>query len=168
MVDAGRAVGVAGRLGEEPCRVANQLPRLPRLVEPAVGVLEDELVRQLGREGAESPLEKFQVCLFNAADTNADTVAAAAKTCEWRLFVEHVPDAKRLLPLRLRVIFNTMIYARDRMSLMLRQLQLILEQLCASVGPGPPTAEPRSRIAAPTFPHPFSPFFAHDPSRSHP
>jgi non-ribosomal peptide synthetase component F len=74
-------------------------------------------------------LEKFQVCLFNSADVNSDTVMAA-NTCEWRMFVEHVPDAKRLLPLRLRVVFNTMIYARERMGLMLRQLQSVLEQLC--------------------------------------
>ena len=50
----------------------------------------------------------IQVCLFNAADANADTVAAAK--CEWRLFVEHSPDSKRLLPLRLRIVFNTMVY----------------------------------------------------------
>lgn len=71
----------------------------------------------------------LQVCLFNAADANAATVAAVK--CEWRLFVEHAPDSKRLLPLRLRIVFNTMVYARERITSFLKQLEMVIDQLCA-------------------------------------
>ena len=69
------------------------------------------------------------MCLFNAADANAATVAAVK--CEWRLFVEHSPDSKRLLPLRLRIVFNTMVYARERITSFLKQLEMVIDQLCA-------------------------------------
>lgn len=90
----------------------------------------DKLVRSLKRSatGDEDPMDKFQVCLFNASDVNAETTQAAQ--CEWRLFVEQVANAKRLLPLRLRIVFNTMLYARGRMEDVLQQLELVIDQLC--------------------------------------
>ena len=47
----------------------------------------------------------FQVRVFNVVDVNAQTLDAAR--CDWTIYVEQTKDSKRLLPLRLRVIYNT-------------------------------------------------------------
>ena len=73
-------------------------------------------------------LSLLQVCLFNASDANSATVNALP--CDWRFFVEHIPNAKRMLPLKLRLLFNTLEYARERMAIVLDQVQAIIMQMC--------------------------------------
>ena len=91
----------------------------------------DELLRALRTASPEdNAIDKFQVCLFNSSDTNTATVNALP--CKWRFFIEHIPNAKRMLPLRLRILFNTLEYARERMAIALEQAQSIIQQMCTA------------------------------------
>eukprot|EP00051_Salpingoeca_urceolata_P007651 m.99362 g.99362 ORF g.99362 m.99362 type:complete len:1315 (-) comp15332_c1_seq1:111-4055(-) len=72
----------------------------------------------------------FQVRVFNVVDVGEHTLDAAQ--CDWTVFVEQVADAKRLLPLRLRVVFNTVLYARERITDVLRQMELAIKAIVGS------------------------------------
>lgn len=63
----------------------------------------------------------FAARFFNVVDVAQRTLEAAA--CDWTVYVEQLPDTKRLLPLNLRVIYNTVLFSRERMEEMLRQLE---------------------------------------------
>ena len=87
----------------------------------------DELVSTLATEegGDEERLASlFQVRFFNACDVHKTTLDAAS--CDWTVYLEQQPDAKRLLPLRLRVLYNSVLYSSKRMEEMLRQLELVV------------------------------------------
>lgn len=68
--------------------------------------------------------------VFNVVDVNAQTLDAAQ--CDWTLYVEQVSDSKRLLPLRLRLVFNAALYARTRIAEMLHQVQVVLDAMTAA------------------------------------
>eukprot|EP00054_Salpingoeca_dolichothecata_P011596 m.64349 g.64349 ORF g.64349 m.64349 type:complete len:1290 (+) comp19542_c0_seq1:69-3938(+) len=72
----------------------------------------------------------FQVRVFNVSDVNTQTLDAAR--CDWTIYVEQDHNSKRLLPLRLRIIFNTTLFSRDRMQDVLRQCEMVLNALCES------------------------------------
>eukprot|EP00039_Didymoeca_costata_P013485 m.205782 g.205782 ORF g.205782 m.205782 type:complete len:179 (-) comp15790_c0_seq1:6844-7380(-) len=88
-----------------------------------------DLVRNL-KTKEESPLDKFQVCLFNTHDVNTDTVKAVP--CDWQVFVEQRPDVKRLLPLRFRAVYNSLVFSRTRMSEFYVNYSLLLYN-CAKI-----------------------------------
>jgi len=86
----------------------------------------NDLVNELRRlhSSKEDDLSSlFQVRFFNACDVHAKTLEAA--WCDWNVYLEQQPDAKRLLPLRLRVVYNAVLYSADRMQEMLRQLEMV-------------------------------------------
>eukprot|EP01135_Chromosphaera_perkinsii_P008712 Nk52_evm45s1444 gene=Nk52_evmTU45s1444 len=75
-------------------------------------------------------LPLFQVRMFNVSDVNSETLDSA--NCEWTFYVEQDRDSKKLLPLNIRVIYNTALYTRDRMREVLEQLQMIVHQIATS------------------------------------
>ena len=50
----------------------------------------------------------FQVCVLNGTDAPAGTDIKKTVREDWTLYIETIPDAKKLLPLRLRLIFNAL------------------------------------------------------------
>lgn len=74
---------------------------------------------------ASSLMPLFQVRFFNVVDVASHTLDAA-QSCDWTIYLEQLADSKRLLPLKLRVIYNTVLFSRERMAEMLRQLELML------------------------------------------
>lgn len=54
-----------------------------------------------------------------------------AASCDWTIYLEQIPDAKRLLPLRLRAVYNTALYSRERMAELLRQLEIVAHLMAA-------------------------------------
>jgi non-ribosomal peptide synthetase component F len=74
---------------------------------------------------ASGPL--FQVRVFNVSDVQTETLEAAS--CDWTIFVEQLSDAKSLLPLKVRVVYNTILFARDRIQELLRQVQQLLSMV---------------------------------------
>jgi hypothetical protein len=75
----------------------------------------------------------MQARCFNAVDVSKATLDAVA-ACDWTLFVEQEPDSKRLLPLRLRVTFNTVLFTRERVDELLAQVH-VLSRLVAGLDP---------------------------------
>lgn len=75
-------------------------------------------------DGVVAPL--FQVRMFNVVDVDSHTLEATS--CDWTIYVEQLSDSRALLPLRVRVVFNTILFARERIIEMLRQLELVLVQ----------------------------------------
>lgn len=55
---------------------------------------------------------------MDVSKATLDAVAA----CDWTIFVEQEADSKRLLPLRLRVTFNTVLFTRERVDELLAQV----------------------------------------------
>lgn len=90
----------------------------------------DKLVRELFPTQDANSASIFQVRVFNVVDVNATTLDAAH--CDWTLYVDQVADSKRLLPLRLRVLFNSALYDRARMSDMLIQMESVIAQMLAN------------------------------------
>tara|TARA_R110002050_G_scaffold299986_1_gene467219 strand:- start:38 stop:427 length:390 start_codon:yes stop_codon:yes gene_type:complete len=79
------------------------------------------------RADTESLVSLFQVRFFNACDVKRSTLEAA--WCDWNVYLEQEPDAKRLLPLRLRVVYNAVLYDPERMEEMLRQLEMVAKHI---------------------------------------
>ena len=76
-------------------------------------------------------LPLFQVRMFNVIDVNSETLDSA--NCEWTFYVEQQPDSKKLLPLNIRVIYNTALYTREHMAEVLSQLELVIHQIASSL-----------------------------------
>lgn len=71
----------------------------------------------------------FQVCVYNGTDTNAaDELNKIAKE-DWTVYIESIPDAKKLLPLRIRFSFNAVQYSRKQIQQILEQVELVTGQI---------------------------------------
>ncbi|KAJ3375884.1 large subunit of alpha-aminoadipate reductase [Allomyces arbusculus] len=77
-----------------------------------------------GASSAAAP--PFKVRFFNLADTTPATTASMAAT-DWTIFISTSPSLRRLLPLHVRIAYNTCLYARERMEDLTDQLLLVLD-----------------------------------------
>ncbi|KAI9098595.1 hypothetical protein DFS34DRAFT_78758 [Phlyctochytrium arcticum] len=70
----------------------------------------------------------FKVRFFDLTDTTPDTLSSTttSSTCDITIFISQAPTLRRLLPIEIRVVYNTVLFANDRMTDMLEQLQQIL------------------------------------------
>jgi len=66
----------------------------------------------------------FKVRFFNLVDVSPETLEA--ENCDWTVFVQQIPDARRLLPIRIQVAYNNVLYSGERMKEMLSQIGHIL------------------------------------------
>lgn len=48
-------------------------------------------------------------------------------SCDWSVFIEQKADAKRILPLKIRVSYNALLFSRARMQEFLNQIQFITQ-----------------------------------------
>lgn len=99
-------------------------------------------LRPATEEGPLGPL--FHVRMFNLVDVDKKTLEATS--CDWTIYVEQLSDSRALLPLRVRIVFNTILYARERIVEMLRQLESVLAQCTAN--PQMPVSQISVRILA--------------------
>ncbi|KNC80603.1 hypothetical protein SARC_07039 [Sphaeroforma arctica JP610] len=88
--------------------------------------LNAELAKEHDANAPRAPL--LTVRCFNAVDVDASTLDATAM-CEWTLLVEQDRDSKRLLPLSLRLIYNSVLFRSERMSEVLHHIEIILSQI---------------------------------------
>ena len=80
-------------------------------------------------EGGESSTEPLcQVRFFNMVDVREKTLEAVG-TCDWTVFVEQKADAKRILPLKIRISYNSVLFKEARMVELLNQIQFVTEQV---------------------------------------
>ncbi|KJE96719.1 aminoadipate-semialdehyde dehydrogenase [Capsaspora owczarzaki ATCC 30864] len=91
---------------------------------PASATAQDE-------RASSSLMPLFQIRFFNVVDVASHTLDAA-QSCDWTVYLEQLADSKRLLPLKLRAIYNTVLFSRERMAEMLRQLELMLLHMTRS------------------------------------
>lgn len=92
----------------------------------------------------------FKVRFFNLTDTSSDTLSSfASSNCDLTIFISQTPTLRRLLPIQLRVVFNSVLFSEHRIKDMLDQLQVkgvkgssgleIHENRLSSVTSTPPT-----------------------------
>ncbi|KNC50998.1 alpha-aminoadipate reductase Lys1p [Thecamonas trahens ATCC 50062] len=114
----------------------------------------DELVDAL-RHRDDSLDSLFSIRFFNACEVSEQTEAAAR--AEWTIYIEHEPDTRRLLPLRLRIRYDSLLYTRARMVNALHQIDAIITAMAANldgdlVDISPLTLRARAVLPDPTRP----------------
>ena len=72
----------------------------------------------------------FKVRFFNMTDTTPDTLASSAKTSsstDMTIFISQSPSLRRLLPIQIKVVYNSVIFSETRISAMMSQLEALLQ-----------------------------------------
>ncbi|KAI8906331.1 hypothetical protein EDD86DRAFT_210399 [Gorgonomyces haynaldii] len=71
----------------------------------------------------------FKVRFFNLTDTSPDTLQSSttSSSCDLTIFVSQEPTLRRLLPIEIKVVYNSVLFAESRIKFMLDQLQYLLE-----------------------------------------
>ncbi|KAJ3038477.1 large subunit of alpha-aminoadipate reductase [Rhizophlyctis rosea] len=77
----------------------------------------------------------FKVRFFDLTDTTPDTLASTttSSSCDITVFISQAKTLRRLLPIEIRVVFNTVLFSNNRIADMLDQLQIILESAATDV-----------------------------------
>ncbi|KAJ3145502.1 large subunit of alpha-aminoadipate reductase [Geranomyces michiganensis] len=70
----------------------------------------------------------FKVRFFNLTDTTPDTLSSTttSSSCDITIFISQEPTLRRLLPIDIRVVYNSVLFANTRITDMLAQLQQLL------------------------------------------
>lgn len=77
-------------------------------------------------EARQNMTSLFHIRVLNAVDVSERALDLAR--CDWTLYVEQAPDTRRLLPLRLRLAYNSVLYSQQRIVDCLQQMQAVLKQ----------------------------------------
>ncbi|KAI8591900.1 hypothetical protein BDZ88DRAFT_410051 [Geranomyces variabilis] len=77
----------------------------------------------------------FKVRFFNLTDTTPDTLASTttSSSCDITIFISQEPTLRRLLPIDIRIVYNSVLFANNRITDMLAQLQKLLTTAVASI-----------------------------------
>lgn len=72
----------------------------------------------------------FKVRFFNLTDTSAETLKSTttSSSCDLTIFISQKPTLRRLLPIEIKVAYNTVLFAESRIVMMLDQLEHLLCQ----------------------------------------
>ncbi|KAI9205250.1 uncharacterized protein BJ171DRAFT_615822 [Polychytrium aggregatum] len=106
------------------------------MVEVIRKIIEDEvpfaaLLDALCPANADNPAPSlFKVRFFNLTDTTPETLEASASgssTSDITIFISQSPSLRRLLPIQLRVVYNSVLFTELRIAFMLDQLCQLLE-----------------------------------------
>eukprot|EP00127_Corallochytrium_limacisporum_P005893 Clim_evm38s214 gene=Clim_evmTU38s214 len=88
----------------------------------------DILVKELTvGDGSQNLSGLFQARFFNVTDVSQETLDIA--NASWTIYVEQMSDSKRLLPLNFKVIYNSLLFARERMTEVLKQLEMVIDAI---------------------------------------
>ncbi|KAJ3179953.1 large subunit of alpha-aminoadipate reductase [Gaertneriomyces sp. JEL0708] len=77
----------------------------------------------------------FKVRFFDLTDTTAETLSSTttSSTCDITILISQAPTLRRLLPIDIRVVYNTVLFSHNRINDMLDQLQRILEEAARNI-----------------------------------
>ena len=64
---------------------------------------------------------------FNLTESSSQTMASMASASDISIFISQVPTARRLLPIQVRVLYNTVLFSDDRIEQILSQLSRCLQ-----------------------------------------
>ncbi|KAI8607697.1 hypothetical protein BC830DRAFT_1053041, partial [Chytriomyces sp. MP71] len=99
---------------------------------PVTGTTPD----QPNSAGVGSNKSLFKVRFFNLTDTTEDTLAssssASISTCDITILISQAPTLRRILPIDLTVLYNSVLFSGARINDMLDQIELILETAAAN------------------------------------
>jgi L-aminoadipate-semialdehyde dehydrogenase len=71
----------------------------------------------------------FRVRFFNMTDTTPDTLSSSKTSSgsDLTIFISQSPSLRRLLPIQIKLVYNTVLFAESRMKIMLQQLESLLQ-----------------------------------------
>ncbi|KAJ3298155.1 large subunit of alpha-aminoadipate reductase [Borealophlyctis nickersoniae] len=99
----------------------------------------------------------FKVRFFDLTDTTPDMLSSTttSSSCDITIFISQAATLRRLLPIEIKLLYNTVLFSSARIQDMLDQLQLVLESAARDAhqpigGISLVTATSRSRLPDPT------------------
>lgn len=83
----------------------------------------------------------YKVRFFNMVDTTPDTIISSTTNtgCDMTIFITQAPTLRRLLPIQIKVVYNSVLFSQNRIEEMLEQLQQVI--VASSVKPDIRVAE---------------------------
>ena len=89
-----------------------------------------KLLSLIGANSSEKP-SLFKVRFFNLTDTNSDTLSStsmsSASSHDLTIFISQSCTTRRLLPIQIKLVYNSVLFSHQRMVDMLDQLSFVLE-----------------------------------------
>eukprot|EP00842_Homolaphlyctis_polyrhiza_P000164 jgi/Hompol1/1148/HPOL_001243-RA len=84
---------------------------------------------------ASQPPSLFKVRFFNLTDTTAETLSSTttSSSCDLTVLISQSVSLRRLLPIQIRLVYNSVLFSAGRISDMLLQLQQLLETTAANL-----------------------------------
>ena len=77
-------------------------------------------------EVAMSDNQLFKVRFFNLTDTSDALDSKTSSNCDLTVFISQSPSLRRILPISIRIVYNSTLFSSARVRDMLQQLQLVL------------------------------------------
>jgi L-aminoadipate-semialdehyde dehydrogenase len=70
----------------------------------------------------------FKVRFFNMTDTTPDTLASTttSSSCDMTVFISQTSTLRRLLPIQIKLVYNSLLFSESRIEFMLEQLEQFL------------------------------------------
>ena len=83
----------------------------------------------------------FNVRFFNLTDTSPDTLASTttSSSCDLTIFISQETTLRKLLPIEIKVVYNSVLFSEQRIKFTMDQLQQFLES--ASLNPHKPVGQ---------------------------
>ncbi|KAL5033556.1 hypothetical protein BDV3_000527 [Batrachochytrium dendrobatidis] len=93
-------------------------------------VLADKMVcmHASSKDDAAQQPSLFKVRFFNQTDTTADTLASSTtfSNCDLTVFISQKPTLRRLLPIQIKIVYNSVLFSLSRIQDIVDQLQTFL------------------------------------------
>jgi L-aminoadipate-semialdehyde dehydrogenase len=70
----------------------------------------------------------FKVRFFNLNDTTPEMNIETSSSCDMTIFISQTTTARRILPIQLKIIYNSVLFSEARISDMVQQLELVICQ----------------------------------------
>jgi L-aminoadipate-semialdehyde dehydrogenase len=71
----------------------------------------------------------FKVRFFNMTDTTPDTLRSTktSSSSDVTVFISQSPSLRRMLPIQIKLVYNSVLFSQSRIAIMLSQLQTLLQ-----------------------------------------
>ncbi|KAJ3130118.1 large subunit of alpha-aminoadipate reductase [Nowakowskiella sp. JEL0407] len=89
----------------------------------------DALTKKQSNSDPQSAPSLFKVRFFNATDTTPDTLISTttSASCDLTIFISQTPTLRRLLPIQIKVVYNSILFSELRIKDMLLQITGLIE-----------------------------------------
>ncbi len=74
-------------------------------------------------------LSLTRIRFFNLIDTNATTLSTSSTSSDITIFISQTPTARRLLPVEIRIVYNSVLFSEERIDEMFDQITHILDSV---------------------------------------